>query len=86
MCVCCGAVPSKTKVGLSDLHLGTHCAGPAVPGRHRAPPKKAPCQALLHVPHPGPNGNGIFLLLPGTVAGAAAENILGGAPSPSITH
>lgn len=32
VCVCCGAVPSKTKVGLSALHLGTRCASPAVHG------------------------------------------------------
>lgn len=49
-------------------------------------PQKAPFQALLRVPCPAQNSNGILLLLLGTVAGAAAENILGGAPSPSITH
>ena len=49
-------------------------------------PPKAPCQALLSVPRPGPNGNGVLLLLPGTAAGAAAESILGGGPNPSITH
>lgn len=72
---------------LPALHVGTCCSGPGDARLMQDSPKRLLARPWMHrVPRPGLSGNGILLLLLGTVAGAAAESILGGAPSPSITH